>query len=535
MRIFFPKFYSLLFFILFFIFVKTAFASQQAQLVPDPSVNNIETRATPERTFRKKENGLFVWDYEKIPVPDSRSIDLLGFHYLHQMNSWLFLGFGAHAPLVDGDYGGFMAVDATIHAQRKIFGNLFVDAGAAVGGGGGGSSIDQSRELSGKGGFIKSYAGMGYDFRIFSLGVNYAHFKFMNSSINHSQLNFFIQKPISFSISPYANSGKKKAFDYALPESGESILTLELNNIFQIQPEGSNTRTIDTLCLQFSRFLNKNYYMFFEADVGYNGLPLYNQLLGGLGYKYTISPCVNLYGQIGVGSGGYSPDIIDTGPGLLVYPKCSVEYVLNNHIGLSLSGGYLFAPEGSSKNFTLGAAMNYHLSTTARIPDTSSPDKRLVFRGFRFNVFHQTEFNVELGDMDHDNLNFLSLQLDNLVHDNWYVPLQVSVAYNDFFGYPGYGEILTGVGLQNKFSETNRFQYFCQALIGVNVHSVLVKPSIGINYSVSDHFALYAQAGKTISLYKLNLYNNFDEYNERLNANFIGIGLTYRFSVLDRL
>jgi hypothetical protein len=208
---------------------------------------------------------------------------------------------------------------------------------------------------------------------------------------------------------------------------------------------------------------------------------------------------------------------------------------LNKHIGLSLSGGCLFAPEGSSRNFTLGAAMNYHLSTTDRIPDKTSPDKHLVFRGFRFNVFHQTEFNVKLGDMDHDNIKFLSFQLDNLVHDNWYIPVQVSVAYNDFFGYPGYGEILTGFGLQNKYAATNRFQYFCQVLFGVNVHSILLKPSIGINYSLSDHFALYAQVGKTISLYKLNLYNNFDQYNERLNANFIGIGLTYRFSVKNIL
>ncbi len=535
MLIFSSRFNSFFFFILLFIAVRTAFASQQIQIVPDSASNKIENKATFERTALKTEKGLLMWDYEKIPVPDNKAIDLLGFHYLHQVNRWLFLGFGAHAPLVDGDYGGFMAADATIHAQRKIFGNSFVDAGVSMGGGGGGSSINQSRELSGKGGYIKSYAGLGYDFRLFSLGVNYAHFKFMNSSIKHSQFNFFIQKPISFSISPYANSGKQNAFDVSLSGSKETILTLEFNNIFQIKPEGSNTRTINTFSLQFSRFLNNNHYFFLGADVGYNGLPLYNQLFGGIGYKHTISSRVNLHGQIGVGSGGYSPDIIDTGPGLLVYPKCSVEYLLNNHIGLSLSGGYLLAPEGSSRNFTLGAAMNYHLSTTDRIPDKSSPEKRLVFRGFRFNVFHQTEFNVKLGDMDHDNINFLSFQLDNLVHDNWYIPVQVSVAYNDFFGYPGYGEMLTGFGLQNKYASTNRFQYFCQVLIGVNVHSVLLKPSMGINYSLSDHFALYAQVGKTISLYKLDLYNNFDQYNERLNTSFIGIGLTYRFSVLDIL
>ena len=508
--------YNAIFCIVLFISVNTAFASQQSQIIPD------------DRTVLKTEKGLFMWDYEVIPVPENKSIDLLGFHYLHQVNGWLFLGLGAHAPLVDGNYGGFMAVDATIHAQQKILGNTFVDAGASMGGGGGGSSINQSKELSGKGGYIKSYAGMGHDFGSFSLGVNYAHFQFMNSSINHSQLDFFIQTPISFSISPYAYSGKKKAFDSSRPEPHETILSFEFNNIFQIKPEGSNTRTVGTSSLQFSHFLNNNHYLFLGADVGCYGLPLYNQLLGGIGYKFSISPRVNLYGQTGVGSGGYSPDIIDTGPGLLVYPKCSVEYLLNNHLGLSFSGGYLFAPKGSSKNLTLGAALNYHLS--ARKYGT---DERLMFRGFRFNVFQQTEFNVKFGNDDHDNINLLSFQFDNLAGDNWYVPLQVSVAYNDFFGYPGYGEILTGLGMQNKFAEINRFQYFCQLLIGVNVHSILLKPSIGINYSLSDNFALYAQVGKTTSLYKLTLDNRFNKDNERLNANYIGIGLTYRFSVLD--
>ncbi|MEW6077158.1 MAG: hypothetical protein AB1724_05075 [Thermodesulfobacteriota bacterium] len=531
---FLPKLYNFPFFIVFFISISSAFASQQTPMVPDPAANKIE-KATVEDAALKTEKGLLMWDYERIPVPDNESFDLLGFHYLHQTNNWLFLGFGVHAPLVDGNCGGFMAVDGTVHAQRKIWRNSFVDAGVSLGGGGGGSSIEQSKELSGKGGYIKSYAGLGYDFRAFSLGINYAHFQFMDSSINHSQFDFFIQKPISFSLSPYAFSGKKSAFDLSLPESREKILTFELNNLFQIQPEGSNTETINTLSLQFTRFLNEKYYLFLAGDVGYYGLPLYNQLVGGIGYKYSISPRVHLYHQIGAGSGGYSPDIIDTGSGLLVYPKCSAEYLLNNHMGLSVSGGYLLAPEGSSRNLTLGAAINYHLSTTGHIPDQFRLDRVLTFRGFRLNAFQQTEFNVKFGDDRLDDINLLSFQLDSLVNDNWYVPVQVSVAYNDFLGYPGYGELLTGLGRQNKFTETNRFQGFCQVLVGVNVLSILLKPSIGINYSLSDNLAIYAQIGKTLSVYKLSLHSNIDVDNERLDANHIGIGLTYRFSVLDIL
>ena len=500
-------------------------------MVSEPALDGATNKTTLERNVLSTAKGLIMLDYEVIPVPGNESLDLLGVHYLHQLNSWLYMGFGVHAPLVYGNYGGFMAFDATIHAQQKIFGDSFINAGASLGGGGGGSSVKQSQELSGNGGYIKSYIGLGYDFSSFSAGINYASFRFMNSRINHSQLNFFIQKPVSYSIGSYADSGNKMESDYTFPEAGENILTLELNNIFQVKPKGSVKKTINSLSLQFSHFLTENYYLFLGLDVGYQGLPLYNQVIGGMGYKLSISPRVNFYSQIGVGSGGYSPAEIDTGPGLLVYPKFSVEYLLNNNLGLSLSSGYLVAPKGSSKNFTLGAAMNYHLSTEEQNLHGFSAAKDLVFRGFRFNLFQQTQFNVRVGNNKHPNINMLSVQIDYILNDNWYLPIQGSVAYNDFLRYPGYGEILTGLGIQNKFSKTNGFQFFFQTLIGSNVNNILLKPSIGFNYSLSDHLALYGQFSKTISLNKFTQH----PYDLQLSSYSVGLGLTYRFSLLGTL
>ena len=68
-----------------------------------------------------------------------------------------------------------------------------------------------------------------------------------------------------------------------------------------------------------------------------------------------------LYSQVAVGSGGYDPQQFDTGPGLLVYPKVFGEYRVSDHVGLALSAGTLFAPRGTSRNVTVGAALNYHL------------------------------------------------------------------------------------------------------------------------------------------------------------------------------
>jgi len=466
-------------------------------------------------------------DYEVIPVPGYESLDLLGVHYLHQVNPWFYMGVGIHAPLVHGNYGGFMAFDATLHAQRRIFGNSFVDAGVSLGGGAGSSTISLSPVISGTGQYIKSYIGLGYDFRSFSAGVNYTHFRFADSLIDHSQLNIFLQKPVSYSIGSYEYSGRQTGSDVSFPGSGETIFTAELNNIFQLKPTGSNTNTINSLSLQFSHFLNRNHYLFFGVEAGYQGLPWYNQAIGGIGYRYSMSPRTNLYGQIGVGSGGYAQAEIDTGPGLLVYPRLSVEYLLNRTLGIALSTGYLVAPNGTSKNVTFGAAMNYHLSTNERNrPGTGAANDRR-FRGFRFNVFQQTEFNVQVGNSAHHDINLLSAQWDNILSDHLYLPIQASVATNDFLGYPGYGELSAGLGVQNKYDATNRFQNFFQVLIGTNINNYVLKASVGVNYSLTDNLALYGQLGRTISLNKWTQY----AYDMRVNADSVGLGLTYRFSL----
>jgi hypothetical protein len=512
-------------FILLSISSITVFASQESQTDSEPALDGGSNRQTLKLNPLSTEKGMINLDYEVIQIPGNKSIDLLGVHYLHQLNSWLYLGFGLHTPIASGNYGGFMAFDGTVHAQRTVYRNWFVDAGVSLGGGGGGETNEQSKELTGSGGFIKSYLGMGYEFQNFSVGVNYADVRFRNSQINHSQLNLIVQKPFSYSIGSYAYAGKKIEFDSTFPEFGANIFTLENNNIFQLKPAGSNKNTISSISLQFSHYLTNTHYLFVGGDIGYKGLPIYNQVVGGVGYKFLVSPSVNFYGQIGIGSGGYAADQIDTGPGLLVYPKFSVEYLLSNNLGLSLSGGYLRAPKGTSSNFTLGAGLNYQLSTNQKgVGNFISVDDR-VFRGLRFSVFPQTEFNVRVGSKNIDNLNLLSTQFDYIVNDNWYWATQGSVAYNTFFGYPGYGEILTGLGIQNIFSATNKFQSFFQILAGANVMDTLIKPSVGINYSLSDNLALYSQLSKTKSM------NKTVSGNTKFSSNSIGLGLTYRFSL----
>jgi hypothetical protein len=93
--------------------------------------------------------GLVMLDYQSIPVRGYPSIDLLGTHALTQISEGLYVGVGAHAPLVKGHYGGFMAFDVTLHAQHDVVGRLHADGGVSIGGGAGGGSAQQARIIAG--------------------------------------------------------------------------------------------------------------------------------------------------------------------------------------------------------------------------------------------------------------------------------------------------------------------------------------------------------------------------------------------------
>ena len=491
---------------------------------PDSSGSTSATKS--ERPNLSKAEGIVMLDYQVIPVPGNKPIDLMGFHFLNKMNDWLYLGIGGYAPLLKGEYGGFMAVDLTAHVQRRLYGNLFADAGVSLGGGGGGKSVEQSKILSGTGGFVKSYFGLGYEFQDFSVGLNFAKMKFKKSAIDNSQFNIFLQIPFTYAAGSYASSGQrilaaeKSDGKENLVDSSENMLTLGLDNFRQINPEGLNKATINAADLQFSHFITKSSYWYVNAGVGYRGLPLYNQILGGVGYRFPISPHINLYSQLAFGSGGYAPETINTGPGLVLYPKVSAEYMFDKNFGLSLSAGYLFAPRGSSKNYTYGASLNYHIYSGDGASDANNEGDSIFFRGYRINLFQQTEFNVKDKGIYRSKINLLSVQLDNVVNDNIYIPFQISVAYNAYLGYPGYGELLAGVGVQNKYGRGDRMQYFGQFLVGTNSHGLIFKTGIGLNFSFDDRLAVYGLVGQTFATDK-----------EKFRSDYVGFGMTYRFSV----
>ena len=477
--------------------------------------------ATAATVPPQRAEGLIVFDYQSIPVRGYPSIDLAGVHVLNRFNGWLYGGVGAHAPLVKGEYGGFMAFDATLHAQADVAGRLYADAGASYGGGGGGNSVSQSRVISGSGAFAKVYAGLGWHFDDFSAGVNVSHVRFSQSVIHGTQLDVAVQVPFSYAITPYASAGHGGAAARAADApADDDTLMFGLDNFIQIRPKGTFKGAVNLADVQFNHFLTGNTYALVEGSVGVRGLPIYNQLLGGIGYRAALSRDVEAYAQVAVGSGGYDPQQFDTGPGLLVYPKVFGEYRAGEHVGLALSAGYLFAPRGSSRNLTLGAALNYHLAGRGGAGAGGH-------NGYRIDVFQQSELHPKIGERTQGVLRLITTQVDDVVSDNVYVPIQASVATSRYLGYPGYGEALAGLGLQTTHAAGQPLQAFAQLLAGINVHGVIAKPAIGVNYGLGDRLAIYAQVGRTTSVNVAHLYP--ERY--RFSATHVGLGLTYRFSL----
>jgi hypothetical protein len=473
-------------------------------------------------------DGLVMLDYQSIPVRGYPSIDLLGAHVLTQFGEGLYVGVGAHAPVVKGNYGGFMAFDVTLHAQHDVLGRLYANAGVSLGGGAGGGSAQQARIIAGSGAFTKGYAGLGYRFDDFSAGVNVSRARFAQSVISGTQLDFFVQLPFTYTVGSYANAGRRDPLDLAaapaVPDA--NVMSFGVDNFFQIKPTASFKGTVSLADLQFDHFITPDVFLLVEGSVGVRGLPTYNQILGGAGYRYAVGPRLKLDAQVGVGTGGYAPDRFDTGPGLLVYPKLSAEYRLTDSLGLSLTGGYLFAPRGTSRNLTLGAALDVHLSPDRwHLLDGGSRDT--LNQGYRYHVFQQSELRPKIGNRTQGAIKMLSSQIDYVADANVYLPMQASIAYSRFLGYPGYGEALAGLGVQTVYSAAQPFQAYAQLLAGINVHGVITKPAVGLDVSLGDRLALFAQVGRTFSVNIPHLYP--ERY--RFNTTNVGVGLTWRFSL----
>ena len=479
----------------------------------------------PEGPRLRLNEAIILLDYQVIRVTGDEPIDLMGFHLVNKVADGVYLGAGLFAPLVKGVYGGFTAYDINAHLQRRLTNRLFATAGLSLGGGAGGRSPEQAQVLSGTGGFYKAYVGLGYDLGDFAIGLNVSKMKFTRSAIDGTQANVFVQVPFNYLSGPFG--GREQGLspveaDQAAAASTERMLTVVFDNFKQLNPEGSYKGIFNVADLQFAQYFARDNYWYAGLGVGYRGLPLYNHVMGGLGHRVPLSPRFNLYGQLGIGSGGYSPDKINTDAGLLVYPRIVGEYALTKDLGLSLSAGYLVAPKGSSKNLSFGLGLTQHLGPRNGSTGAGDTAAGPTLQGFRVSLFQETESSLRFIGVDRGSLNLIGIQAEALVSERWYIPLQASVAYSTYLGYPGYGELLAGIGVQSLGGSRERLQAFGELMAGTNVHGLAVKAGAGLRYGLSDRAALRVTVGHIEARSKSG---------NRFTANSLSIGFDYLFSL----
>jgi hypothetical protein len=483
-----------------------------------------DPRPPPAGGLRANE-ALILMDYLVIRVPGDQPIDLLGFHVDNKVAEWLYVGAGLYAPLFKGEYGGFTAFDINAHARQRLSGRVFATAGLSAGGGAGGRSVENAKALSGTGGFFKAYVGLGYDFGNFAVGTNLSKMKFSHSAIDGTQANVFLEIPYSYLTGPFAAHGQRLSSDearQAAAGSSERMLSVVFDNFRQLNPQGTYKGSFNTADLQYAQYFSRDSYWYAALGVGWRGLPLYNQVMGGVGQRVPLTPGVTLYGQLGVGSGGYAPERINTDAGLLVYPRLSAEVALTRSLGLSLSAGYLVAPKGTSKNASFGVGLTHHLGVGDGPRAAAGAGSPPSYQAFRVSLFQQADTGVRFSGIDRGRLQMIGIQADAILDDRWYIPLQAAVATSTYLGYPGYGELLAGIGLQSRSGPGDAFQVFGQVMAGTNVHGLAAKASGGLRYSVSDRTALHLSAGHIQAR---------SAAGNRFVANSLGLGLDYRFSI----
>lgn len=472
----------------------------------------------------QRNNARLMLDYQTVRVRGDSPIDLAGFHLYVPVAEGLSVGAGLMAPLTSGQYGGFMGASVGVQGRFRLGGPVLALAAVSAGGGAGGRSPEHAKRLSGTGSFVRGQLALGYDAGDYTVGAGVSTIKFHRSLIDSSQLNVFLEMPFSYLSGSYAQRGQRlSAADdqRAAREMGETMVSFSLDNYHQLHPRDSYRSDVRTGEFQFSHFLAPDLFWFANFASAYSGLPTYNQLLGGLGWRWRLAPSWKLYAQLGVGSGGYAPEQIDTGPGLLAYPKLSAEYALTRNLGLAVTAGYLAAPKGSSRNPTYGLTLTRHLRS-GQGDEAASPAS---YEGMRITLLHQTDARLRYRDVERPALHMLGLQIDMPVSDRWYLPLQASAAYTSYLGYPGYAEIFAGLGVQTHVAAGERWQAFGQVMAGANVHGKGGKATAGLRYILDDRLAVSLSGGRIEAR---------SGSGGHYSANNWVVGLDYRFSVPAR-
>lgn len=468
--------------------------------------------------------------YELMP-----RMGFLGLNYNIPLTHWLYTGAGFHAASF-GDQGGLFTLGINFGVNLPIYKNLFLDANLHFGGGGG------FRSLVNGGAILYPNAGLQYRLKDFSFGVQYGIVDFFDGIQGGNNISFFVEIPTSVRAGSYKNAHKT----YKIVETKnefwdkpavKSVQQVKFDFFFprgRTRNDGNGnfnqttpiTQTLYIIGFEYHRYINNNTFLYAHLDTMYKGLRAgFMDMFFGIGKNFIETEYVNFFAKMGLGSAGGR---IFPENGLTMYPSAGFDLRLSDHFGLSVHGGYHRAVAATFEALTTGVSLKYYgLSGGTKDPFSKEKAKYIKTQGVAIGFQHQSYFKVEILDRNNDpNLHQVAVKINYDITKSVYVSGEASFAY--LGGAGGYAHGIFGLGIKsNRFLE-NKISLFAEAAAGVaggggvdSGEGVLIRPSLGINYHISDDFYLNTSLGQMVSPFG------------NVNSTNLNIGFTYSLSLLN--
>ena len=454
------------------------------------------------------------------------TMGLMGLHYQIPINNWLYGGVGMYAA-VTGDQGGLFTLGVELGINKKIYNNLYFDANFHFGGGGG------YRYLINDGAFINPNIGIQYKLKKINFGVQYSHLNFYSGEIKSNSVSFFIEIPSVLKFTDYSNA-QKDFIASNLPDVNfwKAPVT---KNVQQVRfdffkPIGNSrkdnankqeplTETLAILGFEYQKYISKNTFVFAHTDAIYKGLRAgFMDLFFGVGYHPYQSKYINLFTKFAIGAAGgrVAPE-----GGLMIYPSAGIDFKISNKIALSSHAGYYRAIAGDLEAYTFGVGVKY-------LGFNGGTKKHTSFRtqGIRAGIQNQTYFGVLKTDSPTIDLQLHALQVNYDLNNTFYLVGEVGFAYKGKSG--GYAHGMAGIGVNSPWFFKNKIRAYFEAMAGAaggagvdTGEGVVIRPSIGLNYKLTNAVSLQSSIGKFITPFG------------DLESTNINIGLSFGFATLS--
>ena len=462
------------------------------------------------------------------------TMGFVGLNYNIPLNDWLYTGVGFHTAIT-GDQGGLFTLGVNLGVNTKIYKNIYFDANVHFGGGGG------YRSLVNGGGILYPNAGLQYKKNGYSFGIQYGSVNFFTGIQKDENVSFFIEIPSLLRTGSYADAQKTFTVtntskdDFWQKPSVKSVQQITFDYFFPVgdsRTDASTTprykqidQTLSILGFEYQRYLTNNTFIYAHVDAMYSGLTAgFMDLFFGVGKNFIETKHVNFFAKIGIGAAGGR---IFPENGLTFYPSTGFDVKLTDKFGVSAHGGYHRSIGGTFEAYTAGFSLKYYgLSGSTTHPFNGKKTAQIKTQGIQIGVQNQTYFDVAKFGIPNSNLQLISTKVMYDISKKIYLTAEASFAYEGESG--GYAHGIFGLGIKSNKFANNKLSLFAEAAVGVagggrvdSGEGVLVRPTAGISFHVSDDFSFNIAGGQ--------MWSPFGN----INSSNINIGLSYGFSILN--